>query len=114
MKVKIQVTDDLRIVSDAIQWKLQREKLCKDEDGAKIMGWRSFAYYPSCAMAVRSMVEVQLRECGARSFEELFERLDAIVANLEDKMKVHSGFDPVLDQRSAPRDLPQLLRRQAE
>ena len=72
--MRINLSDDCRVVGTKYAWELQRCRVVKGEEQ-----WRAFKGFPSFAMAVQEAVHAEIRRHPANDLAEAIEAVDTIV-----------------------------------
>ena len=72
--MKIDLSEDLRIVGTKYAWELQRRKVVKGEDR-----WRAYKYFQSFGRAVQEAVHAEIREHPANDLVEAIKAVDSVV-----------------------------------
>ncbi len=72
--MKIDLSEDLRVVGTKHAWELQRRKVVKGEDR-----WRAYKYFQSFGRAVQEAVHAEIRTHPAKDLAEAIRAVDTIV-----------------------------------
>ena len=72
--MRINLSDDLRIVGTKHAWELQRRRTVKSKDR-----WRAFKWFPSFSSAVQEAVHAEIREYPVNDLAEAIKAVDTIV-----------------------------------
>ena len=72
--MKIELSDDRRIIGTKYAWELQRRRTVKGEDC-----WRAYKWFRSFAMAVQEAVHSEIRLHPATGLVEAIKAVDTIV-----------------------------------
>ncbi len=72
--MKIDLSENHRIVGTKYAWELQRRRTVKGEDC-----WRAYKWFRSFAMAVQEAVHAEIRTHPANDLAEAIEAVDSIV-----------------------------------
>ena len=72
--MKIDLSEDLRIVGTKHSWELQRRRTVKGKDR-----WRAYKWFHSFGLAMREAVHAEIREHSASTLVEAIEAVDLIV-----------------------------------
>ncbi len=72
--MRIDLSEDRRIVGTQYAWKLQRRRVVKGKEQ-----WRAFKWFPSFAMAVQEAVHAEIRQHPATTLVEAIKAVDTIV-----------------------------------
>ncbi len=72
--MRINLSDDRRIVGTKYAWELQRRRTVKGEDC-----WRAYKWFPSFARAVQEAVHTEIRTHPANDLAEAIQAVDSVV-----------------------------------
>ena len=72
--MKVNLSDDHRIVGTKYAWELQRRRIVKGE-----ACWRAYKWFCTFAMAMQEAVHAEIREHPAHDLVEAIEAVDSIV-----------------------------------
>ena len=72
--MKIDLSDDLRVVGTKYAWELQSRKVVKGKER-----WRAFKWYGTFSSAVQGAVNGEIREHPAQSLAEAIEGVNTLV-----------------------------------
>ena len=72
--MRINLSDDRRIVGTKYAWELQRRRVVKGEEQ-----WRAYKWFPSFAMAVQEAVHAEVRQHPVTTLVEAIKAVDTIV-----------------------------------
>jgi len=72
--MKIDLSDDLRVVGTKYAWELQSRKVVKGKER-----WRAFKWYGTFSSAVQGAVHGEIREHPAQSLAEAIEAVNTLV-----------------------------------
>ena len=72
--MKIDLSEDLRVVGTKYAWELQRRRTVKGEDR-----WRAYKYFQSFGRAVQEAVHAEIRTHPAKDLAEAIRAVDSIV-----------------------------------
>ncbi len=72
--MRINLSEDRRIVGTKYAWELQRRRVVKGEEQ-----WRAFKWFPSFALGVQEAVHSEIRTHPANDLAEAIKAVDTIV-----------------------------------
>ena len=72
--MRINLSDDLRIVGTKHAWELQRRTVVKGKER-----WRAFKWFPSFSSAMQEAVHAEIREYPVNDLAEAIKAVDTIV-----------------------------------
>lgn len=78
----MKINEEYNLTSDSLNWILQKrfEKKKKEgeEDSPTEYGWRDIAYFPDYHMALRNIVDREIRGTGITDFETVIKKIDEL------------------------------------
>ncbi len=72
--MRINLSEDRRIVGTKYAWELQRRRTVKGEDH-----WRAYKWFPSFGSAVQEAVHAEIRGHPAKDLAEAIKAVDSVV-----------------------------------
>lgn len=76
------INEEYNLTSDPLNWILQKrfEKKKKEgeEDSPTEYGWRDIGYYPNDKMALKDMIDREIRGTGIADFETVIKKIDEL------------------------------------
>ena len=78
----MRINDEYNLTSDALNWILQKrfEKKKKkgEEDKPTEYGWKDIAFFPNPHMALKYMVDRDIRETGLEDFKMVLDKIEEL------------------------------------